>query len=302
MLASIGTLDKLPPELRNRIYEMVLVEPERVKLQCYQPPDKQYYVTNGKATSRTARDEVAPVNHKRNSRYRGQQWDGKKWKEVPSTTALTQVNKQLNAETSSVLYGSNFFDFTTTAALERFLKQIGNNKQQLRAVGLSYHPYGHSITAGDRAVVALTAAQSLHTVSLTNFPIEHVDPKSIRMRRSVIDYVEMFAPLLTSLHTRLQARGQGDDVLSVLKITRRLPGERPQRKEKRCHSRWGCGNTCVWHRPDKPIYHLAEEDCGETCRQVCEPYRRRYEYLRAALKKEVATKLGLAVPSQEGEA
>lgn len=300
--AGIGTLDKLPPEIRNRIYKMVLVNEERVKLQSYQPLAKLHYVTNGQATSRTSHDEVAPVDHKRNTSHRCQQWDGKRWIEVPSKTALTRVNKQLHAETSSILYGFNFFDFKTTSALERFLKQIGNNKQHIRTVGLSYHPYGHSITAGDRAVVALLAAQSLHTLSLTNFPIEHVDPKSQRISRSVVDYVEMFAPVLTSLHTRFKAIGQGNDVLSVLKITRRLPGERPQRREVRCHDRWGCGDTCVWHRADKPVYHLAKGDCNAMCRQACEQYRERYEYLQAALKKQVANKLGLGVPSQDDEA
>lgn len=92
-VASMGTLDNLPPEIRNRINKMVLVEPERVKLQCYQPLDKLTYVVNGKAASRTARDEVAPVDHKRISRHRGRQWIGKEWIEVPSKTALTQVNR-----------------------------------------------------------------------------------------------------------------------------------------------------------------------------------------------------------------
>jgi hypothetical protein len=34
---------------------------------------------------------------------------------------------------------------------------------------------------------------------------------------------------------------------------------------------------------------------------VCQAYRTRWEYLEVALKKEVATQLGLALPSQEDE-
>lgn len=157
------------------------------------------------------------------------------------------------------------------------------------------------MTAGGRAAVALTVAPKLRTVSLTNFPIEHINAKSKRMRESIIDYVEMFAPLLTSLHTSLQTSGQGADVLNVLKISRRLPGDKPHGREKRCQDRWSCGNACVWHRSDKPVYHLSESDCSEMCKKACEQYRERYEYLQAALRKEIATQLGLATPSQDDE-
>lgn len=121
----------------NRIYKFVLVEENPVKLQSYQPSEKLYYNINGRLTSRFADKEVAPVNHSRDSQHRGQHWNGMFWTEIPSKTALTQVNKQLNSEASSILYGCNTFDFTTTVALERFLNQIGDNKKYLRAVGLS---------------------------------------------------------------------------------------------------------------------------------------------------------------------
>ena len=296
----IGTLDKLPPELRNRIYKFVLVEEERVKLQSYQPSGELQYVTNGKATSRVADKEVAPVDHKRDSKHRGQKWDGKQWIEIPCKTALTMVNKQLNAETASVLYGCNTFDFTTTVSLERFLNQIGNNKQHLRAIGLSCSPVGHVFASGSRAMAALTMATSLHTLSVTNFPVEHVDIESQRVRNSIKDHVEMFAPFLTSLHAVLQARGRGADILKVVKIIRRLPEDRPHRSEIHCAGY--CGWTCVWHRPDKPVYHLTEEDCGDVCQNGCQEYRARYEFLKRVVKEEVAIQLGLAVPSQESEA
>ena len=201
--ADIGTLAKLPPELRNRIYKFVLVEEKPVKLQSYQPSDKLYYKKNGRLTSRFADKEVAPVNHNRDSQHRGQHWNGMFWTEIPSKTALTQVNKKLNSETSSILYGCNTFDFTTTVALERFLNQIGNNKQYLRTVGLSCSPLGHVFASGNRAMVALQVATSLHTLSVTNFPIEHIDTSSDRVRLCIREHVEMFSPLLISLHATL---------------------------------------------------------------------------------------------------
>ena len=289
-----GTLAKLPPELRNRIYKFVLVKDGRVKLQCYQPQEGNlHYVRNGKRTWRVADREVAPVGHKRDPDHRGQYWERwGGWKEIPSKTALTMVNKKLNSETSSVLYGCNTFDFTTTVALERFLKLIGDNKKHLRAVGLSCSPVGHALASGSRAMTALMVAKSLHTLSLTNFPVEHIEMELQLARNSIKDHVEMFAPLLISLHTSLRARGRGKDILNVVKINRRLPGERPHRSEISCAGH--CGKTCVWHRRDKPVYHLAEGDCSETCKQVCQDYRARYEFLKAVLKEEVSAKLNLA--------
>lgn len=291
--ADIGTLAILPPELRNRIYKFVLVEVERVKLQSYQSSDKSHYVVDGKPTSRVVDREVAPVNHKRDSKHRAQQWNGEEWTKIPSKTALTMVNKQLNAETSSILYGCNTFDFTTTVSLERFLNQIGDNKKYLRAVGLACSPVGHVFASGSRAMTALTAATSLHTLSVTNLPVEHIEMDSELVKRSIRDHVEMFAPLLTSLHAPLQARGRGADVLNVVKINRRLPEDRPHRAEISCAGY--CGRSCVWHCPDKPVYHLAEGDCSDTCRQVCQAYRARYEYLKVVVKEEVAIKFGLAL-------
>lgn len=299
-VADLGTLAKLPAELRNRVYKFVLVAEDRVKLQSYQPSDKLYYKTNGKLTSRIADKEVAPVDHHRDSQHRCQRWNGMEWVEIPSKTALTMVNKLLNSETSSILYGCNTFDFTTTVSLERFLNQIGDNKEHLSAVGLSCSPVGHVFASGSRAITALTVATSLHTLSVTNYPVEHIEVDSELVRRSIRDHVEMFAPLLTSLHASLKARGRGEDILNVVKINRRLPEDRPHRAEISCAGH--CGRSCVWHRLDKQVYHLTEGDCTDTCRQVCQAYRARWEYLQATLKKEVATQLGLALPSKESEA
>lgn len=296
----MGTLEILPPEIRNMIYKFVLVEEKPVRLQSYQPSNKLYYLTNGKATSRVANKEVAPVDHKRDSKHRSQQRYGKQWVEVPSKTALTQVNKKLNSETSSILYGFNTFDFTTLNALEWFLNQIGDNKKYLRAVGLMNGSRGHTFASSRRAMTALMVARSLHTLSISNLPIEDIDVNGDALRLFIRGHVEMFAPLLTSLHASLQARGRGTDILNVVKINRRLPEDRPPRTEIRCDGY--CRSTCFWHRRETPVYHLAEGDCSDRCNETCQEYRATYEYMKAIVKEEVAIELGLALPSQEGEA
>lgn len=149
-MADCGDLEKLPPEIRNEIYALALVQAEPFALCNFDGDQKRLGESAGrgrnapkmnKEWARSDKAKVAPVGHRRNRKARGYTGVGSKYVEVPSNVALTRVNKQLNVETSSVLYGFNFFNFKTTCALERFLKQIGNNKQHLRTVGLSYHPY-----------------------------------------------------------------------------------------------------------------------------------------------------------------
>jgi len=278
------------------IYEMVLVKPDSVKLKSYQPQDKLHYVLNGNAISRDARvagQTVAPIDHKRNPKRRGQQWDGKEWVEIPSKTALTLVNKRINAETTSILYGCNTFDFTTTVALERFLTQIGNNKQHLRAVGLMYTPKGHLFGAGLRAMTALTAASSLQTLSLSNFPVNsmNIDADSEYLSESFRVFVQMLLPVLRSLHATLQAKGRGRDILNVLKINRRLRGDDPHESESRGHA--PCGISCMRHHTMFNLYHLKEEHCRAICGNCCVKYRLCYKYIQFTLREEVVTQLGL---------
>ena len=207
------------------------------------------------------------------------------------------VNKQLNAGTSSILYGFNDFDFTTTVALDRFVNQIGDNKKYLRAVGLMCSPPGHVFAVGTRTMTALTVARSLHTLSVTNLPIEHMNVYSDLMKFSLKDHVEVFAPVLTSLYASLQARGRGADILDVVKIKLRLPGDRPHRAEISCPGYMHCRNTCFWHDPEKTIYHLDESDCSDDeCIEECQEYRARYAHLKAVVREAVATKLGIALP------
>jgi hypothetical protein len=168
--AGLGDLGILPPEIRNRIYHLVLPQPERFNLQTYQPHGELQYVIDGKPTSRFAGQEVAPVDHKRKTEHRCQRRANNEWVQVPSSTALVQLNKQFQAETSSILYGSNKFEFTSTRALERFVIQIGENKKHLREVGLRWQPDGHDAVVGRRAMEALCAAKSLHTVSICGVP------------------------------------------------------------------------------------------------------------------------------------
>jgi hypothetical protein len=114
----------LPPELRDMIYEMALVEPNDVSIVARtrahrQKPlrgpvynDSDHRVT-GWGRSRTIHhgtDQLSPIS-------------------TTFTPALLAVNKQINAEAINYLYGHEFI-FENCTALAEFLVAIGHRNQQ----------------------------------------------------------------------------------------------------------------------------------------------------------------------------
>jgi hypothetical protein len=285
--AGLGDLEKLPAEIRNKIYKLLLVEPGRFNLQTYQPHSELQYMIDGKPISRVAGQEVAPVDHKRNTKHRCQKIVKNGWVEVPSSTALVQLNKAVQAETSSILYGSNKFEFTTTKALDRFLIQIGENKKYLREVGLRWLPYGHDAVTGHRAMMALVAAKSLHTVSICGFPASRSERYTrIYMRTHVL----MCLPVLKSLVQSFAQKNQSSDILEVLKVDQRIPKFRSHRYPDECNA-W-CAAACPTHAG----YHCCWRRLGkwyEECKKDFTLYQLQGRLLELDMKFEVAAKLQL---------
>lgn len=287
-VADLGDLSRLPPELRNKIYEMVLTQPATVKLQSYEARKPRYVEElEDEAPSHHARHQVAPVDHKRNPAHRGQQFVAGKWVEVPSKTALVQVNKVLNAESSSILYGFNSFEFTSTLALERFLIQIRGNKLFLRSVGLQWTPSGHSLPAGRRAMEALLSAKSLHTVSLTSVPIHNDRIDSELTRTHIRQHVEMFLPILKARLADYKKADEGTrpDVPDILKVVPRLPQDLPHPSERECaHMSCRRGQVCKLRQQ---VYHQQVGECTIECFLQCANARMRSVMLAGGLQIEV---------------
>jgi hypothetical protein len=290
--AGLGDLGILPPEIRNRIYNLVLPQPERFNLQTYQPHGKLQYVIVGKPTSRVAGQEVAPVDHKRKTEHRCQKRANNEWFEVPSSTALLQLNKQFHAETSSILYGSNKFEFTSTRALERFVIQIGENKKHLREVGLRWQPDGHDAVAGRRAMEALCAAKSLHTVSICGFQITNDQGYKERYMKQ---HVYMCMPIVRSvLQKRLPRNQHYLDAADVLKVDQRIPEFKPHEYKKGC-TVW-CKTTCAEH-PVNHIWPYAHYCCFKhikqkgTCRKDFKEYKDQGELLEIKMLFETISQI-----------
>jgi hypothetical protein len=103
-MADCGDLEKLPPEIRNEIYALVLVQAEPLALCNFGGDQKRI----GEPTSRrrdapdmdnewarSDKAKVAPVGHKRRLKGIEYQYVGRKWVKVPSRVALLCVNKRM---------------------------------------------------------------------------------------------------------------------------------------------------------------------------------------------------------------
>lgn len=286
----LGDFEKLPGELRNEIYRLALDPPEVVKLQSYQPRDELHYLIDGKPSSRVAGEEVAPVNHKRKSERRCQQWVGRKWVEAPRKTALLQVNKQFKTEASPILYGSSRFEFTTLPTFERFMKQVGDNKRFLTSVMFRCLSDGPETPAGRRAMEALVVAKSLHTVKLSDFPL--YSPES-HIQETIEQYVSMCLPVLKSIDKSQKAQNLNANIIYLLglEVNYRTPSSL-HRKESDCNEQ--CATRCVQRVNGGINFHRLGTYCQGWCKNMCVDFRERCEKVETSVEEEIAKQLELS--------
>lgn len=229
--ADAGDLEKLPPEIRNEIYALVLARAEPLVLcnfggnqkKISEPTSRSHRAWRRKnERSRTVKPKVAPLGHKRSLEGRGHEYVGGKWVEVPSNVALLCVNKKVHMEAAPVLYSRTKFRFRHADTMRRFVDLIEHNIQYIRDVGLFAGGWEHRrefLTVSD-AIEALTAAKSLHT-----FQISHVDicPNVSKKFRKFFypgsqKVVKLCKPLLESLKTAHETNERKASILEVFKF------------------------------------------------------------------------------------
>lgn len=270
-MADAGALEKLPPEIRNKIYALLLTERKIVDLKTYR--GKQTYIINDQNISRTATREVAPDPHSRNPKHRLQKWDAshRKWVEVYGKTALLRANKKIEAEASPILYGSNNFKFKDAQVFDWFMTQIGENKQHVRSIafryGLGPGEFGRGC-AFVRAMLALSAAKGLREVVLrppSGLDYQYAGSTFEERTDAVLDEIVMACtPLLESLRDSYDADKLTKSVLDLLRITT-----------------GGC-----------PSYqHLGEEEAKRKCAIWRQSEREKIQQLNDLLRQKVATQL-----------
>ena len=180
-MADAGDLEKLPPEIRNEIYALVLVPREPLVLCNFEgdqehlggPTRRGYKAPRMKNTwTRSDLAKVARVGHKRNRKHIGHKRVGNKWVEVPSNVALLCVNKAVYSEAVSILYSRTRFRFVGVGTLRRFLNLIGDNIQCLRNIGMLADSWRFraGLVEARHTLEKLAAAKNLRT-----FEVSHLD-------------------------------------------------------------------------------------------------------------------------------
>ena len=97
----------LPPEIRNRIYELVLGPPYDLSIcQTYLKPESATGFSSG--------------------------WQGRMYIRafIPSLLSLLRVSKQIYSETFHIFYSMNQLTFSDTYNLLQFLRGVGYNRRQ----------------------------------------------------------------------------------------------------------------------------------------------------------------------------
>jgi hypothetical protein len=222
-MADAGDLEKLPLEIRNEIYALVLTRPKPMVL-CNFGGDQRGIdsrdLDNEWARSAPA-TKVAPVGHRRSIKAIGYQWSRGKWVTAPSNIALLCVNEKISAEAVAVLYSRTKFRFAGAGTVRRFLNLIGEKKHYLRNVGMCARgwKFGRGFYEARYAMEALAAAKGIRV-----FEVAHVDicPKAPTQYRTVLPgshgVVRLCEPLLDSLKTAYEDKDLNASILNVVRI------------------------------------------------------------------------------------
>ena len=110
------TFQDLPAEIRKEIYGYVLTEPTDIAICIFNPKTDERRAAHPKTTGpRLIRD------NDRSKYHRGETYDRKRkrWVQLPPLrAAILHVNKQIHAEATQVLLGTNLFTFRNNATLD----------------------------------------------------------------------------------------------------------------------------------------------------------------------------------------
>ncbi len=118
----------LSPEIRNRIYYLVLGPPKDPSICLTQVlfDDRPLRVPNGGVDLETT---FRTTSVKINPRHKNRKW-GVVHEAKPNVLSILLVSKQIYVEAFHVFYTTNCFSFTDTGLLYRFLKNIGYTRRQ----------------------------------------------------------------------------------------------------------------------------------------------------------------------------
>lgn len=151
----------LPAELKNRIYDVALTDPEGI---FFISRTKQYRrivereVPNSTDLSGDSRRSRHRYNRFRNPSSQASSPSAPVKKLTPLVPNILLLNREIYAETQPILYASNTFNVEDTTALHAFLANIGtNNRATLTDVTISGWGYTKAHKAMNHPAFTLLA-------------------------------------------------------------------------------------------------------------------------------------------------
>jgi len=197
---------ELPPELRDMIYEMALIDEDGISI-----------VAKTKAYRRTVyraiiHDELGHRSRRRGSTRRTTEDGGKDSVPKKLVPNLLAVSKQIYNETVNILYGQEF-TFQDTDALHRFLGIIGlQNQQRLHHINLNSFCTSRNMKAINHcAFMTLAGATNLKTLVLNNYQFRYYSCAK-GLARGLFMNMHFFLEAYGAAHGRMDA---GIDVIQL---------------------------------------------------------------------------------------
>ncbi|KAI7228168.1 hypothetical protein KC343_g7150 [Hortaea werneckii] len=123
--------EKLPPELRNMVYEYYLVTPRQVLITRRR--QRQNGSIGAKGPFKLYSLAVVDGTVLRHATAKNKSLLGL------TGSSLLRVSKSIHEETESMLYGANRFLFTRNVAAMQFLHELGPRTQLLRHVSIEFY-------------------------------------------------------------------------------------------------------------------------------------------------------------------
>jgi len=164
-MSGLGTLSKLPPELRIQIYSYALFDTNE--------ETRRVLTIHRKLSEEAERRRILCLN-----RHAA---EGRPSKPVALKNSLLYVSKQISQEACQVLYSGHEFKFATAQALDWFLNLVGEHRQHIR----------HVCVIGELGMRSLPAVGRI-----TNHLLQAKDLRSLTLRPKVRVYVDLHGTII----------------------------------------------------------------------------------------------------------
>lgn len=199
----------LPPELRQMIYELLVVGDGPIRMTTHKPVGQP---------RRPVLDSF--INYGEHKKY---QWDrntGKYIDQPPSTWAILRVNKQIFNEVAPIAYGANRFEFLASAELKCFLDSIKSMRSYLKHLKIEESYF--QVTAARSILYSLRDANALRSLAIPHtWFCQYAGNRYYNRRYTVTveDFVNLAARRLKAWHKAGKSANNTIDALTVLRVS-----------------------------------------------------------------------------------